>query len=232
MGTLITYRLENAVATITWDDGKRNVVSPELVVELGAALDRAVQDRAVVLLTGREGVFSAGFDLNVLKGGGPRAADLLCGGLELALKVLSLPVPVLVACNGHALAMGCFLLLCADYRIGAAGAFKLGANEVAIGMTVPRSAIEICRQRLSPAHLERAVVLAEIYAPESAAAAGFLDRVVPASELLPAAQAAAEELTKLNLGAHAATKQRARAQTVQQIRAAFEADSAEYRQRA
>jgi enoyl-CoA hydratase len=232
MGTLVTYQLENSIATLTWDDGKRNVVSPELVSELGAALDRAAQDRAVVVLTGREGVLSAGFDLNVLKGGGPRAADLLCGGLELALKMLSLPVPVVIACNGHALAMGSFLLLSADYRIGAAGAFKLGANEVAIGMTVPRSAIELCRLRLTPTHFQRAVVLAEIYAPEGAVSAGFLDRVVPAAELLPAAHALATELTKLNLSAHAATKQRARAQALQQIRAAFEGDEAEYRGKA
>lgn len=231
MGTLITYRLEDSVATLTWDDGKRNVVSPDLVSELGAALERAVQDRAVVLLTGREGVFSAGFDLNILKGGGERAAQLLCGGLELAQKIFALPVPVLIACNGHALAMGAFLALSADYRIGAAGAFKLGANEVAIGMTVPRSAIEICRARLVPAHFQRAVMLAEIYDPESAVDAGFLDRVVPAGELLSAAQAAARELAKLNMPAHAATKQRARAKALQQIRAAFEADAAEYRGR-
>jgi enoyl-CoA hydratase len=231
MGTLITYRLEGTVATITWDDGKRNVVSPELVGELGAALERAAQDRAVVLLTGREGVFSAGFDLNVLKAGGARAAELLCGGLELAQKIFSLPVPVLIACNGHALAMGSFLLLSADYRIGAAGAFKFGANEVAIGMTVPRSAIEICRQRLVPAYFQRAVMLAEIYAPDSAVAAGFLDRVVPAADLLPTAQAMASEFAKLDILAHAATKQRARAQALQQIRAAFEADAAEYRTR-
>lgn len=232
MATLVSYRLEDSVATITWDDGKRNVVSPELVGELGAALERAAQDRAVVLLTGREGVFSAGFDLNVLKAGGARAADLLCGGLELALKLLSLPVPVLVACNGHALAMGCFLLLSADYRIGAAGPFKIGANEVAIGMTVPRSAIELCRLRLTPTHLQRAVLLAEIYPPEAAVSAGFLDRVVPAHELLPSAQALAAELTKLNLDAHAASKQRARAEALSRIRAAFEGDEAEYRARA
>jgi enoyl-CoA hydratase len=102
---------------------------------------------------------------------------------------------------------------------------------VAIGMTVPRSAIEICRARLVPAHFQRAVMLAEIYDPEGAVAAGFLDRVVPAGELLPAAQAVASELTKLNMQAHAATKQRARAQALQQIRAAFEADTAEYRGR-
>jgi enoyl-CoA hydratase len=232
MATLVSYRLENSVATITWDDGKRNVVSPELVSELGAALERAAQDRAVALLTGREGVFSAGFDLNVLKAGGARAADLLCGGLELALKLLSLPVPVLVACNGHALAMGCFLLLSADYRIGAAGPFKIGANEVAIGMTVPRSAIELLRLRIAPTHFQRAALLAEIFTPEGAVSAGFLDRVVPVSELLPSAQALAAELTKLNLDAHAASKQRARAQALAQIRAAFEGDEAEYRGRA
>jgi enoyl-CoA hydratase len=176
MGALVSYRLHDSIATITMDDGKVNVLSRAMLNELGAALGRAAADRAVVVLTGREGVFSAGFDLPVLRAGGAEAADLLRAGFDLAARLLAFPTPVLVACPGHAVAMGVFLVLSGDYRIGIRGPYKLTANEVAIGMTMPRGAVEICRQRLTPACFNRAVVLAEVFAPEDAVAAGFLDR--------------------------------------------------------
>jgi len=231
MGTLVSYRLRDAVATITMDDGKVNVLSLAMLTELGAALDRAAADRAVVVLTGREGVFSAGFDLPVLRAGGPAAAELLHAGFDLATRLLAFPVPVLVACPGHAVAMGAFLVLSGDYRIGARGPYKLTANEVAIGMTMPLAAVEICRQRLTPACFNRAVILAEVFAPEDAAAAGFLDRVVPPAELAGAAVAAAAELARLDLDAHAATKLRARQLALTALREAIESDDAAYRAR-
>ncbi len=229
MGTLVTYRLHDSVATITMDDGKVNVLSQAMLTELGAALGRAAADRAVVVLTGREGVFSAGLDLPVLRAGGTEAADLLRAGFELAARLLAFPTPVLIACPGHAVAMGAFLVLSGDYRIGSCGAYKLTANEVAIGMTMPRAAVEICRQRLTPACLNRAVVLAEVFPPDEAVTAGFLDRVVPAAELAQAAGRAAAELARLDLDAHAATKQRARKLAGIALREAIDADDAEYR---
>ena len=231
MGALVTYRADDSVATITMDDGKVNVLSAAMLTELGTALDRAAADRAVVVLTGREGVFSAGFDLPVLRAGGAPAADLLHAGFELAARLLSFPAPVVVACQGHAVAMGVFLVLSGDYRIGARGSYKLTANEVAIGMTMPRAAVEICRQRLTPACLTRAVILAEVFPPDDAVAAGFLDRLVPAAELAHAAAGAAADLTRLDLDAHAATKLRARGLTGTALREAIDADDAEFRAR-
>jgi enoyl-CoA hydratase len=231
MGALVTYRRDDAVATVTMDDGKVNALSLGMLAELDAALDRAAADRAVVVLTGREGVFSAGFDLPVLRAGGPQAAELLHAGFELAARLLAFPAPVLVACPGHAVAMGLFLVLSGDYRIGAGGPFRLTANEVAIGMTVPLAAVEICRQRLTPACFNRAVVLAEVFPPEDAVAAGLLDRVVPATELAGAAAAAAAGLARLDPEAHAATKLRARRQAATALREAITADDAEYRAR-
>jgi enoyl-CoA hydratase len=229
MGALVTYRLQDSVATITMDDGKVNVLSLAMLTELGAALDRAAADRAVVVLTGREGVFSAGFDLAVLRAGGTAAADLLRAGFDLAARLLAFPTPVLVACPGHAVAMGVFLVLSADYRIGAGGPYKLTANEVAIGMTMPRAAVEICRQRLTPACFNRAVVIAEVFAPDDAVAAGFLDRVVPAAQLAKSAAAAAADLARLDLDAHAATKLRARQLAATALREAIHSDDAEFR---
>jgi enoyl-CoA hydratase len=229
MGALVSYGLRDSVATITMDDGKVNALSLAMLSELGAALDRAVADRAVVVLTGREGVFSAGFDLPVLRAGGPQAAALLRNGFDLAARLLAFPTPVLVACPGHAVAMGAFLVLSGDYRIGACGPYKLTANEVAIGMTMPLAAVEICRQRLTPACFNRAVVIAEVFSPEDAVTAGFLDRVVPAPELAEAAAAAAAALAGLDLDAHAATKLRARRLAGTALREAIDADDAEYR---
>jgi enoyl-CoA hydratase len=92
------------------------------------------------------------------------------------------------SCDRH----GEFLLLSGDYRIGVEGPYRVVANEVAIGLTMPRAAIEICRLRLAPAHFQRAVLLAETYTPSDGVAAGFLDRVVPDTALGPSAISLAE----------------------------------------
>ena len=229
MKPLLSYELRDGIATISMDDGKSNVLSLGMFTEINRALDRATTDRAVVVLSGREGVFSAGFDLRVLGAGGTDAYTMVRTGFDLAERLLSLPVPVVIACTGHAIAMGVFLLLSGDYRVGAAGPYRIGANEVAIGITMPFFGVEICRQRLAPAHFQRAVINAEMYRPDDAVAAGFLDRVVAPSELGDAARAAAGELAKLDVGVHTATKLRARAHALEAIRAAIAADDAAFR---
>ncbi len=232
MGTLVTCEVEDAIATITLDDGKVNVMSLEMLMQINAALDRAQADRAVVVLGGREGVFSAGFDLPVLRAGGSEAIAMVRAGFELAERVLSFPTPVVMACTGHAVAMGVFLLLSGDYRVGVPGYCKLTANEVAIGLTMPRAAVEILRQRLAPVYFNRAVTLAEPFSPDNAVTAGFLDQVVEASELHNVARGIAVELTKLDLDAHAASKLRARDQALRALRAAIDADYAASRRSA
>jgi enoyl-CoA hydratase len=157
---------------------------------------------------------------------------MLRAGFEMAARMLSFPAPVLTACTGHAVAMGAFLLLSADYRLGAPGPYKITTNEVAIGLTMPRSATEICRHRLSPAYLTRAVMLAEVFAPGDAVAAGFLDRLVPPPELTDAARGSAADLARLDRDAYAATKQRAREPVLTAVRAAIGADCAAWAARA
>jgi enoyl-CoA hydratase len=224
MVPLVSYQLEDSIATITMDDGKVNALSPQMLAELAAAFDRAAADRAVVVLTGRPGVFCAGFDLNVLRSGG---STMVRDGFELAARILSFPAPVLIACTGHAVAMGVFLLLSGDYRVGAAGPYKITANEVALGLTVPRAALEICRQRLTPAHLNRALLLAEVFSPDNAVAAGFLDLVAAADELADVARSTAARLATLDMDAHAATKLRARDHTLKALRAAIDTGDAD-----
>ncbi len=140
MSTLVTYHQAGATATIAMDDGKVNALSAQMFAELNAALDRAEAAGATVVLTGREGIFSAGFDLRVLRAGGPQAPALVRSGFELSARLLAFPAPVVVACTGHAIAMGVFLLLSGDFRLGAAGPYRITANEVAIGLTMPRAA--------------------------------------------------------------------------------------------
>ena len=206
------------VITITMDDGKANALGPDMQRELADALDAAEAARAGVVLAGRAGRFSGGFDLGVIAGGGADAAAMIRGGFELSARLLSFATPVVIACTGHAVAMGSFLLLSGDYRVGAAGPFKIQANEVAIGMTMPHAALALVRGRLAPAHADRAAITSEAYTPETAVDAGFLDRLVQPDDVVATAQSVAASFMPLDAAAHAATKLRARADTLQAIR--------------
>jgi len=203
---MVSYHCDGTIATITIDDGKVNVLTLAVLTDLDAALSQAERDDAVVVIEGRDGVFSAGFDVTA--------------------RLLAFPAPVVIACTGHAVAMGVFLLLSADYRVGATGPYKITANEVAIGMTMPAAAVEICRERLAPAYFHRAVALAETFSPADAVAAGFLDQAVEPSHVREAARGVAAHLATLDRAAHDATKKRARQRALTVIRAAIDADFA------
>lgn len=228
MSSSVSYQLLDGVAAIVMDDGKANALSSQMLASVVEALDQSVTDRAPVVLTGRAGRFSGGFDLKVLTAGGPDAARMLEDGFELALRLLEHPAPVVIASNGHTVAMGVFLLLSGDYRIGVDGPFRIVANEVAIGMTMPWAAIEICRQRLTPSHFNRVVNLAEAYTPAEAVAAGLLDQVVEVEDLMPTATGVAKRLAELDRPAHAATKLRSRHAALTAIRAGLEMDRATF----
>ena len=214
----VQYTLKDQVATIRIDDGKRNALSPEILRAIYQALDQAESDRAIVILTGRESVFSAGFDLNVMKRGGVNAIRMLRLGYSLTARVLTYPYPIIAACNGHSLAMGVFLMLSADYVIGSHGDFKIAANEVAIGMPMPRVAAAMLRHRLNPAAFQRAVTVSSYFDVESAQGAGFFDEVVEPTELISRANDCAREFSKLSPAAHKKSKRRIRAALVRRIR--------------
>ena len=228
MSESVRYERAGPVAIITMDDGKVNSLSLSTLAALNEAFDQAEQDKAAVVLTGRAGVFSGGFDLGTFKEGGEALHQMLKGGAELASRVMAFPMPVVSACSGHCIAMGVFLEMSADMRLGAAGPFKYVANEVAIGLTMPRFAIEIARPRLTPSHFNLALVLANVYSPDTAVEAGFLDRVVPADQLLEQATQTATQLCKLNLGAHAASKLLVRERALQALRDAIDVELGTY----
>lgn len=220
----VRYELRDEVAVISLDDGKVNALSPEVIAAIGAAFDRAEAEAKAVVLTGRPGRFSGGFDLRVMREGREAVIALVSAGAELACKVYGFPLPVVAACSGHAIAMGVFLILSCDYRLGTAGDFKLQMNEVANGMVVPAFAIELSRDRLSKRHLSRATVTSEAYTPEAAIDAGILDEVTSAERLLDTAHTIATRYTKLSAGALAGTKRRLRGATIRHIRESLHAD--------
>lgn len=219
--------IADGVATITMDDGKVNALTPTMFDQLGRALDRAEHDDVrTVVLVGRPGVFSAGFDLDVLFAGGPDAERMLRDGFLTAARLLRFPRPVVVACTGPAVAMGSFMVLSGDHRVGAGDSLRIHANEVAIGLTMPLAAVAILRYRLNPGAFDRATVLAEPFSGPSAVAAGFVDETVPDAEVVTRAQVIAARLGQLDLTAHHQTKLRARAEVLAQIDRGIESEFA------
>jgi enoyl-CoA hydratase len=226
----VNYQLDDSVATITLDDGKVNVLGPAMQSAINEALDRAEQDKAkAVVVAGNGRVFSGGFDLAVFQSGDPKAAlEMLAGGFKLSMRCLTFPSPVIMAATGPAIAMGSFLLLSGDHRIGQPKS-RCQAIEVAIGMTIPISAIEIMRMRLTPAAFVRGTAMAATFVGDETIAAGWLDEIVEADQVLPRAkQVAAEAAATLHAGAHLATKLKARDSALKAIQAGIDGLATEF----
>jgi len=227
--TLATYERRDGIGVITMDDGKANAVSLAMQAALSSALDKAEADEVPIILTGRAGFFSAGFDLKTIAAGGKDTVDMLNGGIELAMRLLDFPRPVIAASGGHAIAMGVFLLQSCDYRIGVHGSHRYTANEVAIGMAMPLSTIEILRQRVTPTALTRSVLLAEVFTPQNAVENGLLDAVVDQDELMNTATTLAASFSALDRAAHAHSKRRLRGPVLAAIRDGLARDNEAWR---
>ncbi len=223
--TVVNVELNDNIATIALANGKVNAISHQVIKELNDALDLAEENQAVVILTGQAGMFSGGFDLNTMNAGAKEAVALVQEGSKLSRRMLSFPYPIIAACSGHAIAKGAFLLLCCDYRIGSLGNFKIGLNEVAIGMTMHQAGIEMARSRLPTNYFNRSVINAEIFDVNSAISAGFLDLAVEAEQLLTTAHTVANQMKQLDMKAHHGTKLKARAQALIDLDNAIEQDS-------
>lgn len=223
----VSYELDDGVARICLNDGKVNVMSMEMMSAIDTALDRAeCEADLVVLHSAAPGIFSAGFDLKVLAANDPaRGIAMVRAGGELALRLMSYPLPTLGVMTGHAYPMGAFLLLACDLRIGVRGSHRIGLNEVTIGIVLPEFAIQLARSRLHPAWLSRTVALGEMYEPDTALQAGFLDVVVAPDEL---EQTLAERIKGIretvHLPSHAAAKRKLRAHAMAAMRQAIDAE--------
>src|SRR5687767_7270010 len=184
MSELVRYRIEGKTAIVEMDDGKANALSDAMIDAVVAALTRAEAEASAMVLTGRPERFCAGFDLRVMMSGPDHAKALLQRGSELLMRLYGAAIPLVIACSGHALAGGALVVLTGDVRIAAAGAFRIGLNEVAIGMPVPVLAMELARDRLLPTALTRATLLAHVHSPDEALAAGYVDEVVAADQVM------------------------------------------------
>ena len=224
MSDLVSYHLDEGIATLTLSNGKVNAISPEVISAFNAALDQAEKDRAVVIITGQPGILSGGYDLKVMTASPEQAIELVRQGSSLARRLLSHPFPVVIACPGHAVAKGAFLLLSVDYRIGVEGPFSFGLNEVQIGMTMHHAGIELARDRLRKSAFHRSVINGEMFNPVSAVDAGFLDQVVKPEALLETAREVAGQLKKINMRAHKNTKLKVRKELLDTLDKAIELD--------
>ncbi len=222
---LVEIQLEDGIATITLKNGKVNAISHEVIEALNAALDQAEQAKAVVILTGQPGILSGGYDLKTMQSSMQSAMALVTEGSKLTRRMLAFPTPVIAACPGHAVAKGAFLLLCSDYRLGIQGDFKIGLNEVAIGMVMHQAGIEMARGRMPIHYFNRSVINAEMFNPEQAIDAGFLDNVVAPDALMPTALKVATMMKSLNMRAHHGTKLKARKDLLAAMDAAIELDA-------
>ena len=220
----VRYEQLGNIAVITLDDGKANALSYGLMDAAEEALARAGREAAAVVLTGRAGRFSAGFDLREMMAGAEQARSLVARGAEFLMRLYALPMPLVVACSGHALAGGALTVLTGDVRVGVEGPFKIGLNEVQIGMPLPILAMELARDRLRPEYLTRATLFAELADPATALGWGYLDEVVAAELLLPTAITHATTLAALSKDAYAKTKMALRERTIQYVRSTLAED--------
>jgi enoyl-CoA hydratase len=227
--TLVTTERRDGVLICHIDDGKANALSNEMIAAITAAVGEAEGDADIhaLVLHGRDGRFSAGFDLNVMRSGDIEAmTDLVANGGELVRTLYASSIPVVAACTGHALAAGALMLLGCDLRIGADRDCKIGLNEVAIGMTLPDWALTIASERLSKRHLQRAIPTAHITGAAAAADAGYLDEVVAEAELLDTAVDRAAEYAALDAKAYAITVRKLRGTTIDRMAEEIAADRA------
>lgn len=224
MTDIVAFELRETIAWIRMNDGKANALSPAMVSALSEALDRASAEARGVVIAGREGRFSAGFDLRVMMSGPDAMRALVRAGAEFLSRLYLHPQPVVVACTGHAIAAGALLLACADLRIGAEGEFQIGLSEIRKGLPVPIFAHALARDRLDPRQLTRSVLGAVMYDPRGAREAGWLDEVVAPDELEARAQEAVKALVALPSVPFAHTKRTLREATIEHMRSTLEAE--------
>jgi enoyl-CoA hydratase len=228
MSDLVSYEVRDNIAIASIDNGKANVISPEVVEGLDAALTEAeaagADEVGALVIAGKPGFLSGGFDLAIMMSSAQAAGDLVSSGGAFFTRCFASSVPVIGACTGHAVAAGALMLLGCDERIGAEGNFKIGLIETAKGMVIPRWAVELAEERLSRRHFQVATVGARMYSPVGARDAGFLDDVVAADDVLAAAMAAAKQWAALPRAAYAGQVTMNRGERIRRLEAAIAAD--------
>ena len=205
---LATLKKDENISIITLDDGKANVFSSKMSKDINECLDEVPTENGCLIITGREGILSGGFDLKVIQGGDIEIIqEMTLAGFKLLSRIFSFPRPVIAACSGHAVALGTFLLCCCDYRIGVKGDFMLGANEMRTNMVIPPPILELIKFRVTEDHKYRAVLGAEMYSLENAISAGLMDEVVDQDVLMKSAMEKAADLSTMGHPSYSMTKE-------------------------
>jgi len=217
----VEFELTDNIATLHFDDGKANAIGHDFMDAMLEGLSRAENEAKAVVITGRAGLLSGGFDLKEFEKGREALQAMLEKGSRMFFRLFSHAQPLVIACTGHAIAAGAFLLLSADNRIGSTGDFKIGLNETAIGSTFPVFGIQLAKARLNPAYLTRSFVQSEAFSPEEAVQAGFLDELAPADAVLETALATAKRLSELPVKTYAQNKLDIRRSAIDAIEASL-----------
>jgi len=208
--------------------GKANAIGPAWLGRMETLLDEALatEPRALVI-TGYESFFSAGLDLPALDAlGRDQMGSFVMAFSRTMLRVFELPLPVIAAVNGHAIAGGCVLALQADVRIGARTDFRMGLNEVQLGIALPAMVLETLRAQVPPQSLLPVALEGGLFAPDEALALGLLHELVAPEHLEQRAAERALELATLPPRAFAAIKRAIRAPVVQRLRDVVTEDAA------
>ncbi len=205
---MIDLHYHDEVAHIAIDDGKANAVSFAVIDGFNETLDQIDADgkAKAIVISGRAGMFSAGFDLKVMQNEPERAIELVGNGGKLFLRLFQHPLPTVAAMTGHAMAAGILLAMSCDTRIAAEGSFKIGLNETAIGMVLPHYGLELAKARIAPHRLTEAFVQARLYTPEEAVPVGYVDRVTAPEKVVEEALALAAQATAFPGAAYAGNK--------------------------
>ena len=205
---IATLTNKNDISIITLDDGKANVFSPKMIQDVNECLDKVPTESGALIITGRDGMFSAGFDLKIISSGDMQATmDMSLSGFKLLSRIFSFQRPVLAACSGHGIALGTFLLCCCDYRIGVKGDYMIGANEMRTNMVIPIPILELISHRVTASHKYRAILGAEMYSIQDGVEAGLIDEIVDSKDLMEAAMLKAKDLASMGHPSYTLTKE-------------------------
>ena len=205
---LATLNKDGNISTITLDDGKANVFSSKMSQDINQCLDEVATEDGCLIITGKEGMFSAGLDLKTIQSGDTdKIIEMSTAAFKLLARIFSFPRPVIAACSGHGIALGTFLLCCCDYRIGVKGDFMIGANEMRTNMVIPDPILELIKFRVAQSHKYRAILGAEMYSIDKALEAGLLDEIVSPDDLVKTVNEKAKDLATMGHPSYTMTKE-------------------------
>jgi enoyl-CoA hydratase len=211
--------LDGGIRLLVLDRPPANAIDVDLLADLGAAVGEAEATPAVraLVVTGAGRFFSGGLDLRAMAAGqAPRMAAL--GADDGIFRLWTIGKPTIAMMNGHAVAGGCILALACDFRVAAAGTYKIGLNESAIGLALPTGAFEIARLAVPPRDARVVLLEASLYEPEAARGVGLVDAVVPAGELERVSVERARRLGAYPTAAYAANKHAWQRLAVERVR--------------